>query len=410
MLPEFDTRVPANRSPETPFGHKMIYQALKRGLLLVAGIFIVFLLQVTPSFAGYAHFLIDANNNKVLAQDGADALNHPASLTKMMTLYMVFEALHDGRLKWDQRIPITANAFETIPMKFALPVGATFTVREAVMGMIVLSANDAAEAMGDYLAGDEVAFGKAMTERAHQLGMASTTFRNASGLPDDLQVTTARDMATLGLALMRDFPEEYKLFATHYFTFRGIKFRGHNNLMYRYKGMDGIKTGYIDASGYNIVTAVNAGGKHVVGVVFGGKTARIRDDRMAELMDAALIKASVNVSQATAIAETGDDAGVVVQPLQTANVQVSSANQGGWEIQIAAASTQSEALSLLSKALNEINQQFPTVKPYAVRVKSGTRILYRARLTGFDDQTAAASACTRLKQRSYDCMAVAGKK
>jgi serine-type D-Ala-D-Ala carboxypeptidase (penicillin-binding protein 5/6) len=386
----------------------MKHEALKRGLLLVAGIFIVFLLQVTPSFAGYAHFLIDANNNKVLAQDGADALNHPASLTKMMTLYMVFEALHDGRLKWDQRIPMTANAVDTIPMKFALPVGATFTVREAVMGMIVLSANDAAEAMGDYLAGNEAAFGKAMTDRAHRLGMASTTFRNASGLPDDLQVTTARDMATLGLALLRDFPEEYKLFATHYFTFRGVKFRGHNNLMYRYKGMDGIKTGYIDASGYNIVTAVNTAGKHVVGVVLGGKTARIRDDRMAELMDAALSNASVNVAQAIARPQAAiQDAAVVkAAPAEKPSSSQSATDKAGWEIQIAAASTQSDALSLLSKALNDINQQFPTVKPLATSVKTGGKTLYRARLTGFDDQTSAAKACSRLKARSYECMLV----
>ncbi len=381
-------------------------EALKRGLLLAASVILAILIQVTPSFAGYAHFLIDANTNKVLAQENADALNHPASLTKMMTLYMVFEALHDGRLKWDQKIPMTANAFDTIPMKFALPVGATFTVREGVLGMIVLSANDAAEAMGDYLAGNEVAFGKAMTDKARQLGMTSTTFRNASGLPDDLQVTTARDMATLGLALMRDFPEEYKLFSTHYFTFRGVKFRGHNNLMYRYTGMDGIKTGYIDASGYNIVTAVNMAGKHVVGVVFGGKTARIRDDRMAGLMDAALPQASTVVTQAIAhpqpVHQDMDTAGDA--PDNTLQAALSATDRAAWQIQIAAADTQSEALSLLSKALNDINADFPAIKPYAESVKAGGKTLYRARLAGFENQDSAATACARLKARSYDCM------
>jgi D-alanyl-D-alanine carboxypeptidase (penicillin-binding protein 5/6) len=243
--------------------------------------------------AGYADFILDVNSGKVLQSTNADVLNHPASLTKMMTLYMVFEALRDGRLKWDQKITMSANGARTIPMKLGIRQGDTYTVREAVYGMIVRSANDVAEGMGDHLYGSEERFGQAMTAKARQLGMSRTVFRNGSGLPDSQQVTTARDMARLGLALMRDFPREYQLFATKSFTFRGRAIRGHNNLMYRYKGMDGIKTGFTNASGFNLVSAVNDNGRRVIGVVLGGKSARTRDARMAELLDATMPKATV---------------------------------------------------------------------------------------------------------------------
>jgi serine-type D-Ala-D-Ala carboxypeptidase (penicillin-binding protein 5/6) len=222
----------------------------------------------------------------VLASDNQDALNYPASLTKMMTLYLAFEALHSGQLAWDQKMTMSENAESKEPFKLAVGVGRKVTVREAVEGIIVLSANDAAVAIAEQLAGSEDAFGKLMTEKAHQLGMSNTVFKNPSGLPDPEQVTTARDMAALGLALMRDYPEEFKMFSMRGFQFRGMKLRGHNNLMYRYAGVDGIKTGFTDASGYNVVTSATKNGRRVVGVVMGEKTASIRDDKMASMLDA----------------------------------------------------------------------------------------------------------------------------
>ena len=257
-------------------------------LLLVMGAW----LFAIEAKAGYADFILDVNSGKVLQSTNADVLNHPASLTKMMTLYMVFEALRDGRLTWDQKIKMSANGARTIPMKLGIRQGETYTVREAVYGMIVRSANDVAEGIGDHLYGSEERFAAAMTAKARQLGMSRTVFRNGSGLPDSRQVTTARDMARLGLALMRDFPREYQLFATQSFNYRGRTIRGHNNLMYRYKGMDGIKTGFTNASGFNLVSAVNDNGRRVIGVVLGGKSARSRDARMAELLDEAMPKAT----------------------------------------------------------------------------------------------------------------------
>lgn len=255
-------------------------------LLLVTAISAVSLLgTISAAQAGQASYLVDVQSGQALEASNQDELNYPASLTKMMTLYLAFEALHDGRLKWDQKLTMSENAEGKEPFKLAVGVGRKVTVREAVEGIVVLSANDAAVAIGEQLSGNEDSFGKVMTEKAHQLGMSNTVFKNASGLPDPEQVTTARDMATLGVALMRDFPEEFKLFSMRGIKFRGMKLRGHNNLMYRYAGVDGIKTGYTDASGYNLVTSAAKNGRRVVGVVMGEKTAQIRDDKMADLLD-----------------------------------------------------------------------------------------------------------------------------
>jgi D-alanyl-D-alanine carboxypeptidase (penicillin-binding protein 5/6) len=273
----------------------------------------LFFMAAGSAAAGQAYIIIDANNGKVLASENPDASNHPASLTKMMTLYLTFEALHSGRLQWDQPIVMTRNAASKIPGKLGLPAGQTFTVEEAVDGMIVKSANDAAAAMGDYLAGTEANFGEVMTQKARSLGMTHTVFRNASGLADPRQVTSARDMAILAAALIQRFPEEYKLFSMRSFEFRGQHVAGHNKLMYRYSGMDGIKTGFINSSGYNIASSVSTAGKRLIGVVLGGKTAAARDRQMAGLMDRYLSVASSGPA-GKFIASVPDDAKRAVVP------------------------------------------------------------------------------------------------
>ncbi len=407
-------------------------------------------LQASPAQAGYAHFIMDANTGKVLAARNADVLNHPASLTKMMTLYMTFEALHSGRLRWDQKIKMSKNGAAVIPSKLYVRQGQTFTVREAVYGMIVKSANDMAEGMGDHLGGSEARFAEMMTRKARQLGMTKTVFRNASGLPSKSQVTTARDMAKLGLALQRDFPKEYGLFAMESFSFRGKRIRGHNNLMYRYQGMDGIKTGYTNASGFNLVSAVNHNGRRVVGVVLGGKTARSRDAQMAALLDKAVpqasrsrnteqLVASANVSRTFAVtpaaaptaslppasvplpmfAERRQDP--VAMQIATANNQmadmmqvsaiprpgptaVSAGQRSRWEVQIAATDSEAAARSLLANARSNIAGNYAGIAPYTEAVQSGSATLYRARFTGFEDQSSAVSACKELKAQSYSCV------
>ncbi len=234
---------------------------------------------------GHAHILVDAATGTILEAENADMVLYPASLTKMMTLYLTFEALHSGRFDWDQRLVISQNANDKEPYKFAVGAGNTISVREAVMGMVVLSTNDAATAVAETLAGSEEAFGQMMTLKARELGMTSTVFTNPSGLPDPRQVTTATDMARLGLALIRDFPEEYKLFASRGMTFRGMKFRGHNAFLVQYPGAEGIKTGFTNASGYNIVTAASNGERRLVGVVLGADSANARTQEMITLFD-----------------------------------------------------------------------------------------------------------------------------
>ncbi len=396
-------------------------------------------LQASPAQAGYAHFIMDANTGKVLAARNADVLNHPASLTKMMTLYMTFEALHAGRIRWDQKITMSKNGAATIPSKLYVRQGQTFTVREAVYGMIVKSANDMAEGMGDHLGGSEARFAEMMTRKARQLGMTKTVFRNASGLPSKSQVTTARDMAKLGLALQRDFPKEYGLFAMESFSFRGKRIRGHNNLMYRYQGMDGIKTGYTNASGFNLVSAINHNGRRVVGVVLGGKTARSRDAQMAALLDKAVpqasrsrnteqLVASANVSRTFDVppaavplpmfAERRQDP--VAMQIATANTQMADMIQvsaipkpapaaaigqrSRWEVQIAATDSEAAARSLLANARSNIAGSYAGIAPYTEAVQSGSATLYRARFTGFEDQSSAVSACKELKAQSYACV------
>lgn len=239
-----------------------------------------------------ASIVIDANTGKVLHADSADAPRFPASLTKMMTLYILFGEIEQGRLSYQSKIKFSERATSVAPSKLGLEAGEEIEVLDAVKALVVKSANDVAVAIAEHIGGTEAQFARLMTERAHQIGMTSTTFRNASGLPNPAQRSTARDMVTLGLRLQDDFPQHYRLFSTSSFTFRGKTYKSHNTLMAGFPGMDGIKTGYTRASGFNLVSSVHAEGKHIVGAVFGGKTAATRNAHMRSLLYMALQKAS----------------------------------------------------------------------------------------------------------------------
>jgi D-alanyl-D-alanine carboxypeptidase len=233
----------------------------------------------------YAAIVLDARNGAVLSAANADETRHPASLTKMMTLYMVFEALREGRLRLDSRIVFSEEAASRPPSKLGIPAGMSITVEQAILALVTRSANDVAAAVGERLGGSEQRFGQMMTLRARSIGMSRTTFRNASGLPDYEQVTTARDMATLGLRLQRDFPDRYHYFSVSHAEFGAIRIRNHNRMLETYEGVDGIKTGFIRDSGFNIVTSASRGGRRLVGAVFGGASWVERDAHMAMLLD-----------------------------------------------------------------------------------------------------------------------------
>ncbi|MGL3606180.1 serine hydrolase [Rhizobium sp. G187] len=418
--------------------------------LVVLSFCVTILSLSTSAHAGSAQLLLDARTGEVLASENPDELNHPASLTKMMTVYMVLDAIKAGTLSWDSPVPFSKYASSRPPTKLRVKEGDSITVKEAVLAMIVLSANDVATAVGEKLGGNERNFANMMTRKARALGMTNTTFYNASGLPHDDQFTTARDMSTLGVSLIRDFPKDYDLFSTKSFAFRGRTINGHNNLMYRYKGMDGIKTGYTNASGYNLVSAVEDKGRRVIGVVMGGRSAASRDRLMEKMIDANLAKATAgeeliasrNTNVQVDLARLGGDtpapdsgnalsalqqlAGITgsVQPNVAAayapteapaetveaeapvapkpQPQIAAMNK--WQVQIAASDSAQGAMKILSEARAKIGAPLENLDTYTeMRELNGVPV-YRARFTGFETKDKARAVCAHLIRQRYDCV------
>lgn len=258
---------------------------------LLCGLLTVVLSTVTHAAGRHASMVIDANTGRVLHEQAADEPRYPASLTKMMTLYVVFELMEQGRLSPTTRIKISDTAASAPPTKLGLAAGSDIALLEAIKALIVHSANDISIAVAEHVAGTEEKFAALMTRKARQIGMTKSTFRNAHGLPDPDQQTTARDMLTLAMRMNDDFPNQYKLFSTRSMTTAGRSHRNHNTMLVTYEGMDGIKTGYIRSSGFNLVASVRRGGKHVVAVVFGGTSASARNVYMRALLDRSLPKA-----------------------------------------------------------------------------------------------------------------------
>jgi D-alanyl-D-alanine carboxypeptidase len=233
-----------------------------------------------------ASIVIDGNTGKVLEASNPDALRHPASLTKVMTLYLLFERLRAGKISLDTPLEVSAHAAAQAPTKLGLKPGQTIRVEDAIRAIVTRSANDAAVVIAENLGGSEQAFARAMTQKAHELGMNRTTYVNASGLPDDDQITTARDQVVLARAIEARFPHLYRFFSTRSFVFRGETIRGHNHLLGSMAGVDGIKTGFTTASGFNLLTSLHRDGRYLLGVVLGGRSASRRDAHMRQLLDA----------------------------------------------------------------------------------------------------------------------------
>ena len=264
----------------------------------------------SPAFAS---IIIDANSGKTLQATSADSQRHPASLTKIMTLYLLFERLESGKLKLDSTMDVSENASEQAPTKLGLQPGQTLRVEDAIKGLVTRSANDAAVVIAESLGGSEDAFAKEMTRKARALGMSKTTYTNASGLPDDDQVTTARDQATLGRAIQDRFPKYYRYFATDAFSYRGRVIRNHNRLIGRVEGVDGIKTGYTRSSGFNLVTSMKRGNRFMVGVVLGGRSGGSRDAIMRNLLAEHLDEASTKRTVAAIVERNAGDTKVAAK-------------------------------------------------------------------------------------------------
>jgi D-alanyl-D-alanine carboxypeptidase len=239
-----------------------------------------------------ASIVVDANSGKVLQESEADGLRHPASLTKIMTLYLLFERLDAGKMKLDTSLKVSEHAAAQAPSKLGLEAGEAIAIEDAIRAVVTKSANDVAVVIAEAVGGDETEFARMMTAKAHALGMSRTEYRNASGLPDDNQITTARDLALLGRAIQERFPRYYRYFSTPSFTYHGDSMRNHNHLLGSVEGVDGIKTGYTQASGFNLATSMRRGNRHLVAVVLGGRSAGERDARMRELLERNLARAS----------------------------------------------------------------------------------------------------------------------
>ncbi len=252
-------------------------------------VFVAILLNAANSFAGYepkhSALVVDAETGKILHQENAGEQRYPASLTKMMTIYLTFRAIEQKQLSWEQRLPVSAHAVAQKPTKVGLRAGETISVKDALLSLVVHSANDSAVVLAEAIGGSENNFANIMTNTAAKLGMNNTTFKNASGLPNLKQKTTAYDMARLAIALRRDYPQYYPMFSRTEFVYRGRRFLTHNRVTIKYKGADGLKTGFIGASGFNLVTSAKRNGMSIVGVVMGGRSAKVRDQEMMKLLD-----------------------------------------------------------------------------------------------------------------------------
>ena len=252
---------------------------------LISFLPVFWMICVSSAHAKYASFIINENTKRIYHNANADTRNYPASLTKIMTLYLVFDALKSKKISMNSKFKVSKRATKQPPSKLNLSAGSNITVKSAILALVTKSANDVATVIAENLGKSERNFARLMTRKAKKLGMTRTTFRNASGLPNRGQLSTARDMATLGIAIRKNHPKFFKLFKTKSFIYKGIKYTNHNNLLGSYSGTDGIKTGYTNASGFNLVASVERNGQRIIGVVFGGKKARSRDKHMVTLLN-----------------------------------------------------------------------------------------------------------------------------
>lgn len=333
-----------------------------------------------------AEFLMDASSGAVLRAHNADVSTYPASLTKMMTLLLTFEALDRGQLRLDQQLPVSYHATTMAPSRLGVVPGDTIRVEDAILALSTKSANDVAVVLGEAVGGSEAAFAQAMTRRAREIGMKRTVFRNASGLPDREQRTTARDMALLSRELVRNHTRYYPYFSRRSFDWQNQTVYGHNRLLDQYDGMDGIKTGYIAASGFNLAASASRDGRRLIAVVLGGESARKRDRRIVELMDAGF--------RNQALAKPED---VLVSGKPKARL-AAVAGTGGWAIQTGVYRSQ-QAARLDAETARKSLGSLATVAMPAVQ-RSGTQ--YKAQLVGFD-AAAAKLACRNLKKLKTDC-------
>jgi len=379
-----------------------------------------------PQVGGYspptAQIVVDAKTGKVLFAENPDAPRHPASITKVMTLYLLFEQLDRGKLSLQSDLKVSAFAQRQAPSKLGVSAGDTISVEDAIKALVTRSANDVAVVIAENIGGTESNFAQLMTRKARALGMTHTVYHNASGLPDPGQITTARDLATLGRAIQSRFPQYYPYFAMRGFSYDGDYIGNHNKLLGRVEGVDGIKTGFTRTSGFNLLTSAKLDGRHIVAVVMGGRTGAQRDNQMVRLVESYLPRASTGGSL-PAIAEadrenaptttgsvleknqiqakTKAQAGQARPPKQKLAAPVQSA---AWKVLVGQAHSAKEAQVLAHQAREKSKGVLAKASTSTLSHTVHHKTIFKAQFTGLSQQDAA-SACKYLKSTGFACQA-----
>lgn len=378
----------------------------------------------------YAAIVIDGNTGEVLHSNRADAPRYPASLTKIMTLYILFDYLKKGRLSDRTKFYVTPHAAAQPPSKLGLKAGSYIRIRDIIGALVTKSANDAAAVVAENIAGSEAKFARLMTRKARSIGMLHTVFKNASGLPHKRQKTTARDMAKLSMRIMNDFPRYARFFKTRRYKYRGRSYRNHNGLLFSYRGTEGIKTGYTRASGFNLTSSVKRGNKHLIAVVMGGKTARSRNAQMRRLlnsyfpravamkqkkpiaqriarMDPANARATRRLASAT-IATSWRKKRAAKPPQKPASLASRSfaigkytgrGERSGFDIQIGAYQDRNIAVGKLTSIRTRAASLLDGHQPYIMQFKKNGINYHRARFGGFSSRGMARDTCDSLKKK-----------
>lgn len=382
-----------------------------RNFKILLSVSLLFSFYITGAQAIPSSIMVDAQSGNVLYEDNADKLRYPASLTKLMTLYLTFSALEKGTLKLDDNLKISHTAANRSPSRLGLTPGKTIDVKTAIVATIVKSANDCATVLGESLAKDEKSFAILMTETAKKLGMKNTTFKNASGLQNSQQKTTARDMAILATALYHHFPQYYSWFSIQNFEYDGKKYTTHNFLLKDFEGADGMKTGYTAAAGFNIVTSAKRDNHRVIAVTMGHDQQDQRDKKVALMMDKGLNAAStlktVDTKKLSSEINYKKPKHTQVASKKSYIPKVQS-NKGNWAIQIGAFGTYAKAQSYAQNMKNKLASKFVFKGINVEKSTSGAKTIYRSQLTGVN-KTYALKACGLLKKKGQSCMVTADK-
>ena len=386
---------------------------------LISFLPVFWMICVSSAHAKYASFIINENTKRIYHNANADTRNYPASLTKIMTLYLVFDALKSKKISMNSKFKVSKRATRQPPSKLNLSAGSNITVKNAILALVTKSANDVATVIAENLGKSERNFAKLMTRKAKKLGMTRTTFRNASGLPNRGQLSTARDMATLGIAIRKNHPKFFKLFKTKSFIYKGIKYTNHNNLLGSYSGTDGIKTGYTNASGFNLVASVERNGQRIVGVVFGGKKARLRDKHMVTLLNkyfkTSLSKPLVRIAKPSELPKTRPKIVMAekniknfrIPPKITNNIIPNNVEED-WFIQIGAFKNRLNAHKAARNARNIVPEQLGNLPASLSKItKSSTnnnlQYLWRVRFVELAENQAR-SVCAELWTSGLSCI------